>query len=303
MSIRTLLLCLIAGFTFACGDGAEASKPNAATQTMKSRNKAGAEATAGAGGADAGRSSNDAGRDGVRADVAGLACFDGNHRYPANKLKSTECTQCAVANCCEEWVECQKDPDCTCHLRCVSEGSSSDRCLQLCRISRDPVSDRWSECLLKNCERSCALTPKPAPESDAGPRGGNPNSESCRSDTDCASDNCLDTGNGLQCFGTARGDGKCETEFDCYNGLCLPLTPDGDEKVCVEADFACVGAGVDACHLKLAIQFCQLHKKCTTVPESFDGCIARECIELTSKVSASECDGVSETLENDPSCP
>jgi len=39
------------------------------------------------------------------------------------------------------------------------------------------------------------------------------------------------------------------------------------------------------------------------VRESFDACIARECIELTNQVAASECEDLSKTLRDDPSCP
>lgn len=258
----------------------------------------GASGKSGAGGqADAGGSGH-AGSGGIRSDPAGLACFDGDTRYPTATLKNSECSQCATTNCCAEWVNCQRDVDCKCHLDCVGQGSSSERCLELCRITKDPLSDTWAQCTQNKCPKSCGVDMTTA---DAGVL--NANGETCNGNGDCMSDNCLDAGNGARCYGNLRADSACTSEFDCRNGLCLATTPEGPGKVCVEADFTCTGAGVDPCHFALGVHFCQLHKKCTTIAESFDGCVASECVSLTSSVSASECEGILDQLEKDSSCP
>ncbi|MET0391289.1 MAG: hypothetical protein ABW321_35275 [Polyangiales bacterium] len=239
---------------------------------------------------------------GVQADVAGLACISGGQRYTSDVFSVDECDRCATANCCDPWVACQQDADCACFVDCSFERDSTrEQCLQRCGVTTVPDAARWASCVQDSCEKSCGLNemmmmqPPPPPGKVLG--------EPCSSSQECSSGNCLDDGDATLCYGKLIADQPCTDHLQCQRGLCVSRTPGSASKVCLESFEDCAAAGIDTCHIVLALSLCQLAEQCIEPNPSLDRCVQATCQSVVDEVSSSQCDPLLDNIQRDPSCP
>ncbi len=85
-------------------------------------------------------------------------CSVGSQSYPYD-LGSDACNACAVASCCDSFVDCQNDDACECYWECLNKGD--DDCDVQCDLPAEypPEFTEHASCLSTACETPCELGP------------------------------------------------------------------------------------------------------------------------------------------------
>lgn len=85
-------------------------------------------------------------------------CKDGATTLSYDFGLGDECNACATESCCDSFVDCQGETDCTCYWDCLNSGETE--CDQRCNITGFPpeFADH-AVCLSDNCNAACGLDP------------------------------------------------------------------------------------------------------------------------------------------------
>jgi hypothetical protein len=104
-------------------------------------------------------------------DVTNLQCVEGSATYSTDIFNTLECNQCATSNCCDTWVDCQKDSACMCAFKCLS-ASNIDACVTACGGDGATKFDAFGTCWAGHCKDSCNIMPPCKTATQAGFAGG-----------------------------------------------------------------------------------------------------------------------------------
>lgn len=187
----------------------------------------------------------------VVSHVPELQCGLGSERYVAPPFATGECGQCVTANCCNEWVACQRDKDCFCFTECLEKaGANRASCLTECKVTETPKASEWGTCAMAQCKSSCNLD-MPAPMMCRSATEAGFVSGTCTTSPQCgcsAGQKCDVSASGVTscgsvgtsaAYGTCTSDASCQAGYGCVGGVCMQYCSKAGDTTCDGATDSC----------------------------------------------------------------
>ena len=138
------------GGTSGADTGGSGGQSGSAGATTGGSAGAGGTTTGGSAGTDTGGGAGDDGSGGEGASGGAGACDAAT--------ADGDCTECLKSECCDQWVECQSDADCSACNACLDTAGDLGTCatMTLCDIT-PPATAAMLLCAYAQCQSQCGL--------------------------------------------------------------------------------------------------------------------------------------------------